>query len=172
MVGLPACLAVSTSGSRKPEILLNMIDILVYLFENYQSFSSHPKPDALARKLSAVGFDDEEISVALGWLSGLKNAPVVEFSTDVRSVRIYSGEEQQKLGIECLSFVCFLETAGVISPAIRELIIERGMELDEDPVPLPKFKIIVLIVLWSREQDLEPLIVEELLYDADPELAH
>jgi Smg protein len=149
-----------------------MIDILVYLFENYQSFSAYPKPDALARKLSAVGFDDEEISVALGWLSGLKNAPVVEFSADSRSLRIYSAEEQRKLGVECLSFIHFIEAAGVISPAIRELIIERGLELDEDTVPLSKFKIIVLIVLWSREQDLEPLIVEELLYDADPELAH
>ena len=40
-----------------------MIDILVYLFENYSDFSSHPEGDSLARKLSAVGFDELEIGV-------------------------------------------------------------------------------------------------------------
>ena len=33
-------------------------------------------------------------------------------------------------------------------------------------------KVIVLIVLWSRQTDIEPLIVEELLYADDPETAH
>ena len=66
----------------------------------------------------------------------------------------------------------FLEAAEVITPALRELIIERALRLKDFTVSLAKFKIIVLMVLWSREQDLEPLIVEELLYDADPELQH
>lgn len=149
-----------------------MIDVLVYLFENYYDFTTHPKPEALARKLSAVGFEDDEISVALDWLAGLKSARVAEFASDRRALRIYTEDEQDKLGVDCLNFVVFLELAGVITPALRELIVERGMSLDDDPVPLAKFKIIVLMVLWSREQDLEPLIVEELLYDADPELLH
>jgi len=149
-----------------------MIDVLVYLFENYYDFTTHPKPEALARKLSAVGFEDDEISVALDWLARLKSARVADFASDRRALRIYTEDEQEKLGVDCLNFVVFLELAGVVTPALRELIVERGMSLDDDPVPLAKFKIIVLMVLWSREQDLEPLIVEELLYDADPELLH
>ena len=149
-----------------------MIDILVYLFENYYDLSSQPKHEALARKLSAVGFERDEISAALTWLAGLKSAPVTEFHNDSRSLRVYSFKEQQRLGAECLGLILFLEAAGVVTPPLRELIVERGMLLDDDPVPLAKFKIIVLMVLWSREQDLEPLIVEELLYDADPELLH
>ena len=149
-----------------------MIDILVYLFENYFDFSLHPKPDALARKLNSVGFDKDEISQAIAWLSGLKNTRIVEFSGNPRSLRIYTREEQQKLDSECLGFMRFLEAAEVITPALRELIIDRALLLRDLPVTLTKFKIIVLMVLWSREQDLEPLIVEELLYDADPELQH
>jgi len=149
-----------------------MIDILVYLFENYFDLSLHPKPDALARKLNAVGFDKDEISQAIAWLSGLKDARIVEFCGDSRSLRIYTNEEQQKLDSECLGFMRFLEAADVVSPALRELIIERALLLKDITVTLAKFKIIVLMVLWSREQDLEPLIVEELLYDADPELQH
>ena len=149
-----------------------MIEILVYLFENYYDFGTHPEPDALARKLTAVGFDGLEIEAALGWLQGLKSAPIAEFAGDRSAVRIYTDEEQNKLGVDCLNFVVFLELAGVVTPAMRELIIERGMTLDDEPVALDKFKIIVLMVLWSREQGLEPLIVEELLYDANPDLLH
>ena len=172
MVEFPVCREVVISDSLRFDCKFRMIDILVYLFENYYDFSSHPKPAALARKLSSVGFEEEEISTALGWLAGLKSARVAEFVCDPRSLRVYTVEELQKLGAECLGFVFFLESAGVITPALRELIIERGMMLEDNPVPLAKFKIIVLMVLWSREKDLEPLIVEELLYDADPDLSH
>lgn len=149
-----------------------MIDILVYLFENYFDFSLHPKPDALARKLNAVGFDRDEIARAIAWLSGVKDAPIGEFCNAPRSLRIYTNEEQQMLEPGCLGFMHFLEAAGVVTPALRELIVESALLLKDFPVSLAKFKIIVLIVLWSRAQDLEPLIVEELLYDANPELQH
>ena len=149
-----------------------MIDILVYLFENYFDFSLHPKPDALARKLNAVGFDKDEISEAIDWLSGLKDARIIDFCDAPRSLRIYTGEEQQKLDSSCLGFIYYLEAADVVTPALRELIIEHALALKDFPVSLAKFKIIVLMVLWSRAQDLEPLIVEELLYDAGPELQH
>lgn len=149
-----------------------MIDILVYLFENYYDFNAHPKPAALARKLSAVGFEEGEISVALDWLDGLKSAHIAEFSCSPHAVRIYTADEQSRLGSDCIHFVAFLEAAGVLTPTLRELVIERGMMLEDDPVPLDRFKVIVLMVLWSRDQDLEPLIVEELLYGDDPELLH
>ena len=86
-----------------------MIDILVYLFENYFDFSLHPKPDALARKLNAVGFDKDEIAEAIAWLSGLKDARIVEFCGDPRSLRIYTSEEQQKLDAEAGVLCAFLK---------------------------------------------------------------
>ena len=45
-----------------------MFDILVYLYETYYRPDACPEPAALAKKLSAVGFDDVEISEALVWL--------------------------------------------------------------------------------------------------------
>ena len=149
-----------------------MIEILVYLFENYHDSTGYPKTASLARKLSSLGFEAEEISEALNWLDGLKSAPLVEFSTDTRAIRFYTAEEMKRLGGDCLSFIAFLESAKVITPSLRELVVERCLMLDGEPMPLARFKIVVLMVLWSREQDLDPLIVEELLYDSDPELMH
>jgi Smg protein len=149
-----------------------MIDIFVYLFETYHDVAAPPKPEAMARKLSAVGFEAAEISVALDWLDALKGARVVEFSSDPRSMRIYTEDEQAKLGHDCLNFIAFLETAQVITAPLRELVVEHCMMLEDTPVSLARFKIIVLMVLWSREQNLEALIVEELLYGNDQEAMH
>ena len=149
-----------------------MIDILVYLFENYHDFSEHPRHDALARKLGAAGFEEREISEALGWLADLKKEDFSALPCTPLSTRILTLDELNRLGAECFGFILFLESANLITPAQRELIIDRGIMLDDHPVPLAKFKIIVLMVLWSSEQNLEPLIVEELLYGGDSLILH
>jgi Smg protein len=138
-----------------------MIDILVYLFENYASLSASPEPGLLARKLSAVGFQADEIGAALDWLAPLQEYQREEIPSS--GLRIYTDEEHARIGRDCLGFLMFLESGGFVTPAARELIVERSLALEDDPVPLDKFKIIVLMVLWRDEQPLEPLIVEELL---------
>ena len=148
-----------------------MIDILVYLFENYHDFSAHPNHEALVRKLGAVGFDAKEIGEALDWLTELKES-VWTLDQDSRSTRVLSEEESSKLGVDSHRFLLFLESAGITNGAQREIIIDRAMVIEDHPVPLPKFKVIVLMVLWSLDQDLEPLIVEELLYEGDAESMH
>lgn len=140
-----------------------MIDVLVFLFENYFDLASQPAPDSLARKLSAAGFDPDEVSFALDWLEALKQLQPVEFAADARSYRIFTEEERSRLGDGGLEFIVFLESAGVITSPQRELIVDRALALADDPVSLDKLKIVVLMVLWSQEQALEPLIIEELL---------
>lgn len=152
-----------------------MFEILVYLFENYYDFDARPAPDTLARKLSAAGFSEDEISEAFDWLSGLKSeisAADDRMQTSSRSQRIYTDEEHDKLGSEGIGFLTFLETAGVVVPAIRELIIDRALALSNEELSLSGLKVIVLMALWSRDKELDTLIVEELLCETEDELAH
>ena len=149
-----------------------MIDVLVFLFENYFDLNTHPAPDKLARKLSAAGFDPEEVSFALDWLQDLRSARAPAFSVDRHSFRVFTDVEQSRFGPGCIEFVVFLEAAGVIDPPQRELIIDRALALEDDPVSLSKLKIVVLMVLWSQETALEPLIIEELLDVAADGLVH
>ena len=167
MVGFPACLVAATSACNS-----HMIDVLVFLFENYFDISTHPAPDALVKKLSAIGFDPEEVSEALDWLNELKSVETAAFTCSTRAMRIYTSEESSKLDAESLAFLVFLESAGVVTPPLRELILDRAMALADDPVPLEKLKIITLMVLWSQEQSLEPLIIEELLNAPEEVLLH
>lgn len=152
-----------------------MFDILVYLFENYFHTDACPDPEQLALKLSAAGFEDEEISEALEWLDGLQQVGSDSrpgIAADNTSIRCYSDEESAKLDIECRGFLAFLENSGVLSPLTREMIIERAMALPGSGVSLSRMKIIVLMVLWNQHQAMDTLILEELLSSDDARFVH
>src|SRR4051794_5976252 len=103
-----------------------MFEVLVYVYENYWRGDACPELEHLERKLSAVGFEAEEIQDALVWLNGLnlqaqglrgeaedeQAAPDPLQATD--SMRIYSVAEQDHLGSQCLGFISFLESSGVL----------------------------------------------------------
>jgi len=145
-----------------------MFDILVYLFETYYQPGACPAPSVLARKLSAAGFEKEDISAALDWLSGLERlAEEEERPAGDRSLRLYCKVELAKLPAECRGFLIFLENAGAIDAMLREMIIERAMVLPEPVVSIGKLKIIVLMVMWRRHQEVDTLLLEELLSEED-----
>lgn len=147
----------------------SMFDILVYLFENYfdaEEFRS-PDQDALALKLSAAGFESEEINKALDWLTGLESLPALEYSFhegQYGGIRIYAEPEARKLNAECRGFLSFLEVSGILGPMQREWVIDRILALNEDDITLEKLKWTVLIVLWSQGQAKDYLFLEELLF--------
>lgn len=146
-----------------------MFDILVYLFETYSQPGACPEKAVLARKLSAIGFEQEDISAALEWLSGLEALADESHPShhrlvpESRAVRVYCATEVAKLPTACRGFLCFLESAGAIDPVLREMIIERAMVVRDSLVSLDKLKIIVLMVLWRRHRSLDTLLMEELL---------
>jgi len=147
-----------------------MFDILVYLYETYYRPDACPEPAALARKLSAVGFDEVEISEALVWLTDLAEMAGADTADQVHSTgtRFYVQQEVDALGADAVGFIQFLESAGVLSAAQREIVIERALALEESPVGLGKLKIIVLMLLWSQGKEPDALMFDDL-FGADEE---
>jgi Smg protein len=152
-----------------------MFDVLVYLFENYYQTEGRPDHEALARKLHAAGFEETDIHEALDWLNGLA-APqddILPESFDTnRSFRGYVSQEVAKLGSESIGFLTFLESAGVLSPRLRELILERAMALPNEVVGLQTIRVIALMVLWTRRGSVDALILDELLPDGEKRQIH
>ena len=147
-----------------------MFDILVYLFENYVHADACPEPAQLARKLTAAGFEEEEIADALEWLSGLRQMSDGESPSHCArpgSLRIYAQDELLRLGVECRGFLLFLENSGILDAACREMIVERALALGETEIELDNLKVIVLMVLWQQDRPINGLILDELLNDAD-----
>ncbi|MGE4240267.1 DUF494 domain-containing protein [Ramlibacter sp.] len=159
-----------------------MFDVLVFVYENYWRGDAVPELHQLERKLSAHGFEADEIHEALAWLDGLNIAaehtptldPAAWPASD--SLRVFSVAEQGHLGADCLGFIAFLESAGVLPPALREIVIDRAMAAPGaapgEPVPLDALKIIVLMVYWRFGQEPDALILDELCDDASDRVAH
>ena len=150
-----------------------MFDVLVYLYENYWRPDACPEHDQLARKLTAVGFESEEIEEALRWLDGLANAAQSHVGSQAaRSMRVYSPAEHEHLGEHCIGFVSFLESAGVLPPPMREMVLDRAAAIPGAPVDLEDLKIIVLMVFWSLGEEPDALILDELFVDEEDRLIH
>lgn len=158
-----------------------MFDVLVYLYETYYRPEACPDSEVLVKKLTAVGFEEEEISKALGWLTDLAES-TNELSDRYPhqtalsfGIRIYAQRELDVLGTEAVGFLQFLESAKVITPVQREIIIERALAASESQVSLDKLKVIVLMVMWSQGKEPDGLIFDELFAndeDSEPRLLH
>lgn len=142
-----------------------MFEILMYLFESYFDAGSYPEPDKLSRKLSAAGFEEEEISDALTWLSALQQQTSDNYPADLRhsGVRCFAELEKLRIGDEARQFLMFAEQQHMISAVEREMVLDRAIALQQESLGVDKLKLIMLMVLWNRHQDLDPLLVEELL---------
>ncbi|MFZ1546736.1 MAG: DUF494 domain-containing protein [Candidatus Nitrotoga sp.] len=151
-----------------------MFDILMFLFESYFHAGRYPNSDKLSRKLSAAGFEDEDITRALTWLSGLEQLNKANYPSTINdsSGRFYADLEIKRVSFETLRFLTFWEQNKIITPIEREMILDRAVALNRDNLPLDQVKLIVLMVLWNQRQDLDPLIVEDLLIPADSSRLH
>jgi Smg protein len=155
-----------------------MFEVLVFVYENYYTGEDCPEPAHLERKLNAVGFEPEEIDDALTWLKGLNVAasptppePWLRQPSPL-SMRIYPAMEQNHLGAQCMGFIAFLESSGVLPSHLREVVIERAMAAPGAPVSLDDLKIIILMVYWSFGEEPDALVLDELCDDAAERVAH
>lgn len=142
-----------------------MYEILVYLFENCQQREVAHERDRVAKKLSAAGFEDADISEALHWLAGVQRAPQPELSLlpDNRSTfRAFAPRELAKLDAQCRGFLITLEQSGILTPQNRELVIERSLAASGASLTLEQLKLIVLMVLWNQQTPTSQLVAEEL----------
>jgi len=150
-----------------------MFDVLVYLYEHYWRSDACPDSDMLARKLSAVGFEADEIREALAWLDGLSEATQDQgIDPADSSIRVYSGVELEHVGPEALGFLRFLESAGVLSPRMREVVLDRALVVPGGPIALDDLKVIVLMVFWSLGEEPDALILDELFADDECRQIH
>lgn len=143
-----------------------MYDILVFLFENCQQAELAFDRERVAKKLSAAGFEDSDISEALHWLAGvLRAAPAAAACPlpDARtSFRAFAPRELAKLDVECRGFLLTLEHSGILTPQTRELVLERSLAASGHTLTLEQLKLIVLMVLWNQQTPTSQLLAEDL----------
>ena len=120
-----------------------------------------------------MGFESEEIEDALSWLDGVATVAQSRVGEQQpQSVRVYAAAEQEHLGEQSIGFITFLESAGVLPPPMREMVIDRASAIPGGPLDLEDLKIIVLMVFWSLGEEPDALILDELFVDEEDRLIH
>jgi len=102
-------------------------------------------------ELEQAGFGEQEIERALDWLDGL-NAAEAAAGDAPRSaaIRIYDPVELDRLDTAARGYLLHLEQLGILSPAQRELVIDRLLALDTDEIDIEQIKWVVMMVLFSQ----------------------
>jgi len=150
-----------------------MYDILVYVFENCQQAELAYDRERVAKKLSAAGFGDSDISEALHWLAGMRRAPqgVEPALPDSRTTfRAFAPRELAKLDAACRGFLLTLERSAILTSQTRELVLDRALAASGDALTLEQLKLIVLMVLWNRQIATSRLLAEDLFSASNPRL--
>jgi Smg protein len=65
------------------------------------------------------------------------------------TLRIYTEDESNKLGLACRGFLLYLEQVGVLDTSLRELVLDRIMALDAPEIDVDQLKWITLMVLFN-----------------------
>jgi Smg protein len=151
----------------------NMLDVLVFLFDNYLGPQAGVDQDdqSLANELEEAGFDFDEITKAFDWLGGLKEEDSA-WSASTHAMRVFCEAEQQRLDIEARGFLITLESAKIISPVLREKILDAVMrlELEQVTLSLKTFKRIVgLVLMNTSEMDNHLPEIEAMVFELDPQ---
>jgi Smg protein len=148
----------------------SVLDILIYLFENYfdADLQSAPEPDrdTLRDELERAGFSEREVGRALEWLEQLSSDPQRVAMPGSRSIRVFDPGEQARLDTDCRGYILYLENIGILSTAQRELVIDRLLALDAEQIDIEQVKWVVLMVLFSQPgQESAYLRMEDLVFD-------
>ncbi len=134
----------------------SVLDLLMYLFQNYMEEQPESEPDreSLHGELLGAGFTQEEIAKAFDWLDDLadrqRHAGRVAGGHGGGAMRIYSAQEESRLDLECRGFLLYLEQNGIIDPAVREVILDRVMALDPEEIDFDRLKWVILMVLFNQ----------------------
>jgi len=173
----PERVAVTPAQVRGSDMKENVLDVLMYLFETYTDADTEPEPDrnALRDELERAGFHHGEIDRALEWLDGLAardEDPAWQSPTE-RAIRVFSEEEFMRLDAACRGYIMYLEQIGILSPAQRELVIDRVMALGSEEVDIEQIKWVVLMILFSQPgQETAYARMEDLVFEDQVTAAH
>jgi Smg protein len=158
------------------EVKDNVLDLLIYLFENYMSADDEPRPDrdTLKIELDKAGFAERDIDRALQWLDGLSGDQLGKVAeATARAVRVFSSQEVVRLDTDVRGYLMYLENVKILSAAERELVIDRLMALEADEIDIEQVKWVVLMVLFSQPgQESAYAQMEDLVFEERSDALH
>ncbi|MDH3640055.1 MAG: DUF494 domain-containing protein [Gammaproteobacteria bacterium] len=156
----------------------NVLEVLMYLFENYlvDGVEYQPDHELLTNELANAGFADGEIDKAFNWLEDLAtmcDGRPVEGGGSQSGVRHFNSVEEAKLDTDARGLLLSLEQTGVLDSHTREMVIDRVIALETEELGLDQLKWVVMMILCNRPDQQNTLAwAEKLVTDGAPTHLH
>lgn len=146
----------------------NLLDVLLYLFENYP-ICDLQDGGSVRHDLDEAGFLPEEIDDAFAWLRD--TSPISQQLITVpgnTAVRLFTQEESERLSPACQGCLLALQEQQVLDGTTREIVIDRLMALadevnDADEIDVEQLKWVVMMVLSNGHDDTAYARMEALI---------
>ena len=150
-----------------------MLKVLMYLFENYMDNGVQLISDkqVIGVELAKAGFNSLEIEQAIHWLQGFLDQEKVVFNSiqcGESNFRIFNQEECDRLSEASRILLISLEQRHVMTPQIREIVIDRLMALEFDIIEPVDVKWVVLMVLFHQKDSKAALtLMQDMVMHGD-----
>ena len=141
-----------------------MIDLLIYLFENYISTKPKLNINDITLELEEAGFNNKDISSAFDWFSHLEKISSNPKLTHKNSLRVLSQNECEKISGEAFTFLTFLLNAKILNSTEFEVILDQIMILNQKSISIDEMRWIVMMTLWKSGKENSYLFVEDSLF--------
>ena len=141
-----------------------MLDLLIYLFENYISTKPKLNMNDITVELEEAGFNDKDISSAFDWFNHLEKINNSSELTNKNSLRVLSQKEYEKISSEAFTFLTFLLNAKILNSTEFEVILDQIMILNQKSINIDEMRWIVMMTLWKSGKENSYLFVEDSLF--------
>ncbi len=157
----------------------NILDVLMYLFENYMIEDAEYQPDqeTLARELAQAGFGDRDIDRAFDWLENLsemcERGEARMAGGASTAFRHYSEPERERIDPPSQGLLLTLVNGGVLTPHEREMVIDRLLALEAEALEPDHVKWVIMMVLGNRARNPEDFAwVEDFMFEGIQPIFH
>ncbi len=154
----------------------NIIDVLVYLFENYLSEQTNLNElytkNKIYNGLEQAGFEKPTIDQAIAWLLSI-NVEQQAITQSADAIRYFTPYEVALLDEEGIDFICYLESTGILTPTTRELLLNGLLNLNTDNIDVDDLQWLALIILFSQPDEEQAFAsMESLMFDPPVDHEH
>tara|TARA_B100000768_G_scaffold146513_1_gene139652 strand:+ start:306 stop:755 length:450 start_codon:yes stop_codon:yes gene_type:complete len=141
-----------------------MLDLLIYLFENYISTKPKLNMNDITLELEEAGFNNKDITSAFDWFDHLEKISNCPNLIHKNSLRVLSSKEYDKISSEAFTFLTFLLNAKILNSTEFEIILDQVMILNQKFINIDEMRWIVMMTLWKSGKENSYLFVEDSLF--------
>lgn len=131
-----------------------IIEIIVYLLEEFQQKQNNEKYTDLSKELLSRGYTESEINFAFSWIFNhlqKSSEEKLEFSFEKDSIRILHDLEKLVIAPEAYGYLLQLLHLGMIKEVDMEDVIEKALSIGSTHITLEDIKSMAASVIFNPE---------------------